>query len=101
MTSQESDFADDIASALKDAGWKIFRNLMRSTRERGVEIGTTEGMTVLDEKRVSDALTAIGIPHKRVAFHLNDNSTPIGFERGALYLVVNHHPEPTSTHRPK
>lgn len=94
--AESSDFADDLDVALKEAHWQTARMPNRSTRARGVSVGTVVGTRLGDTKRLSDALIAIGVSNSVVSFSKDDHSTSPWFEPNSLYLVVDHKPEPAA-----
>ncbi len=102
LDSESSDFADDFNSAITDAQWKTLRLRDRLTSKTGISLGVFEGTPELDpwnrpilklKKRIADALTAIEVPYNDVTFGKDDkNSTFTPFERGPIYLVIEHKP---------
>jgi hypothetical protein len=92
LDSESSDFADDFDSVFKGAHWETFRIGNRGTIEKGVSVGVVGGMHPVEIKRISDALTSIGVAHKDEAFRADDHSTSPWFQPDVLYLVVNRKP---------
>jgi len=93
VDAESSDLADDFDTAFKESHWQTLRIKNRITEDRGVSLGTVGGINTIFVKRVSDALTAIGVPHEDVSFSADDHSISPWFQPGVLYLVVNHKPE--------
>lgn len=93
---EAKDFADDFDTALIEAGWQTVRIVNRITTNRGVSVGTVAGTEMERAKRLSNALTAIGVPHRYVGFSAEDHSISPWFRAGVLYLVVDHKPEPSN-----
>lgn len=99
MDGEASDFADDFNSALQAANWETMRIVNRISSSFGVAVVTCEGTkepVLLRAKRLSEALSAVGIPHKLETFKDGDASTSPAFQAGYLYLVVEHKPLPTA-----
>ena len=97
---ETSDFADDFDSAIRDAKWDTarIRNHTDGAGVRyGVFVGTFEGTTLGDTQRISDALRSIGVAHEIKTFGVKDEKTMSPyFEKGVLYLVIEHKPVPTT-----
>ena len=94
LDTESMDFADDLASALKEAHWKPIRIKTLLSREYGLLIGTTsEEFNAKEPVRALDnALTSIGVPHRVAVFTAGDLSITPHIEINALYLVVHGHP---------
>lgn len=102
LDSESSDFADDFNAAIADAKWKTLRFKDRLTQRTGISLGVLEGTPRLDpwgrpiielKQRVGEALTGIGILYNDATFGKDDiHSTGVEFERGPIYLVVEHKP---------
>jgi len=104
LDTEGSDFADDFDAAFgeKGANWKTVRLKDRLTQNTGISLGVYEGTPKLDpfgrpilqlKQRIADALTAVGIPSHDVTFGEGDlHSTARQFERGPIYLVIEHKP---------
>jgi len=91
---EANDLADDLDSVFKAAHWNTARIANRITNNFGLSVVTVEGTALPREKRVSDALTAIGISHNVRKFKDGDASTSPAFQSGHLYIVVEHKPLP-------
>lgn len=91
---EASDFADDFDSALQAAHWDTLRIRNRISTKFGVAVVTVEGTVLSRTKRLSDALTSVGIPHDVTTFKAGDASTSPPFQAGYLYLVIEHKPLP-------
>ena len=94
---EASDFADDFDSALQAAHWQTLRIRNRITTKFGVSLVTVEGTVLARTKRLSDALTAVGISHETNTLKTSDTSLQSispKFEVGYLYLVIEHKPFP-------
>jgi hypothetical protein len=96
---EASDFADDFNSAVQSAGWQTLRIANRISIKFGLSVVTVDGTALPQTQRLSDALTAIGLPHDVTTVKNGDASTSPAFQAGFLYLVVEHKPLPTT--RPK
>jgi hypothetical protein len=92
IDSESSDFADDFDSALNAAKWKTLRVVNRITRKYGVMVGVVPGTNRPGAKRLSEALTAIGVLHEDATFKEGDASTSPAFQAGYIYLVIEHKP---------
>lgn len=97
------DFADDFDSALQAAHWQTGRIKNHITSRFGVSLLTVEGTALPSTKKLSDALTSIGITHDVIILKTNDstiNTIVPAFQAGYLYLVINHKPYPTLKNAP-
>jgi len=94
MDTESMDFADDLASALGDAGWETGRIKTLASRKYGVWLGTaSEALNAVEPVQALDkALTAIGVPHELVVFTAGDLSMTPPIRSNGLYLVVYGHP---------
>lgn len=81
---ESSDFADDFDAALRGAGWTTERKKTGLSAEYGVSIGMREGTNLEIAKRLSDALTSIGVPHRNKVFS--------DIEAGVSYLLIENKP---------
>jgi hypothetical protein len=91
---ESSAFADDFDTVFKEAGWKTRRYVNRITTESGVQLGTVEGTGGSSEvEEIRKELAAAGLEVKLASFRPDDHTTSPWFEKGVLYLVVNHKPE--------
>jgi hypothetical protein len=94
---EASDLADDFDFAIRASGWETLRIKNRITEKFGVSVVTTEGTGNLPGvKLLSDALTTIGVPHDTETVKDGDASTSPPFQKGFLYLIVEHKPLPTA-----
>jgi hypothetical protein len=99
MDGEASDFAGDFNSALQAANWTTLRIVNRISSSFGIAVVTCEGTkepVLLVAKRLSDALSAAGIPHESKTFKDGDASTSPSFQAGYVYLVVEHKPLPVA-----
>jgi len=96
MDAEASDFANDLEGALKEAGWSTIRIQNRITSRFGLSIVVTEGTPHFVEiNLLQRALSVIDVPHDFEIFKDGDTSTSPQFQKGILYLVVEHKPLPT------
>jgi hypothetical protein len=96
LDTESSDFADDFDSALRLANWETLRIKNRLSSKYGVSLGTATGTPFTPlVKKLSDALTAIGVSHDTTTFAVGDASTSPPFQAGALYLVIEQKPPPS------
>ena len=97
LDPESSDFADDFNTAIQSAGWQTVRYTNRLSTRYGVSIGVALGGAERPGAKVlSDALTAIGIPHEDVTFKDGDATMSPHFQAGHIYLVIEHKPLPTA-----
>jgi hypothetical protein len=97
VDTESADFADDLNSALHDAGWETVRIQNRISSRYGVSLGTVAGTSFSQgAMRLNEALTAIGIVHDNPVFAVGDASTSPAFQSGVLYLVVEQRPPVTN-----
>ncbi len=96
MDAESSDFANDFDVALREAHWQTMRIKNYTQNEYGVSIGIFEGTRLGDAKRLSDALSLIGISHVEETFDAKDQKTTSPwFQSDVLYLVIKHKPMPS------
>jgi hypothetical protein len=89
----DPEFAD-FDAALRDAQWETLRVSNRLSSAYGVSVDVVPGGRDRPGARVlSEALTAIGVPHHNVAFTDGDPSTSPHFQAGHIYLVIEHKPQ--------
>jgi hypothetical protein len=94
MDGEASDFADDFDSSFQAAHWQTKRIKNLISGKFGVFVVTAEGTSLPRTKLLSDALTAVGIPHEVTTVKDGDASTSPAFQAGFLYLVIEHKPLP-------
>jgi hypothetical protein len=98
---EAADFVDDFNSAFKGAHWDTLLIPNRITNSFGVSVVTAGGVSPERIKRVSDALTSVGVSHNLSTFKNGDASTSPAFQSGYLYLVVEHKPLPKADNAQK
>ena len=95
MDGEAADFADDFKSAVESAKWQTLRITNRISSKYGVAVVTCEGTpepVLAMAKKLSDALSKVGVAHESLTFKNGDASTSPAFQAGYLYLVVEHKP---------
>lgn len=97
--SEAADYAEDFESVFRRAGWETMRIRNHISTKFGLQLGVTEGTLLEGPKRISAALLSAQIPHQTVSFKDGDASTSPAFQKGVIYLVIEHKPEPVSTNR--
>jgi hypothetical protein len=98
MDGEGEDFANDFDSAFREANWRTRRCNDHVGMDRGVFLGTYEGGPTFDEeiRRISDALTSIGVAHARRIFTTKEkNSITLEFQTGVVYLFIARKPDVT------
>jgi hypothetical protein len=99
MDGEAADFADDFKSAVESANWQTARIVNRISSKFGIAVVTcegTQGPVLLLAKRLSNALSEVGVAHELTTFKDGDASTSPAFQAGYLYLVVEHKPLPAA-----
>jgi hypothetical protein len=99
LDGESSDFANDIDSAFKSAGWKTVRFANHLTSDRGLKIGMVGdpnipalGMPFV--LKVQKALSQAGVPCEIQALRADDHSLRAeGLEPRVLYLMIDRKPE--------
>jgi hypothetical protein len=92
MDPEASDFASDFESALQEADWQTQRMKNHTAKKYGIFIGMVAGTNVAGAKRLSDALTAISVPHEEIILSADDPTISPGFQPDTLYLLIGAKP---------
>jgi hypothetical protein len=92
MDPEASDFASDFESALQEADWQTQRMKNHTAKKYGVFIGMVAGTSVAGAKRLSDALTAMSVPHEEIILSADDPTISPGFQPDTLYLLIGAKP---------
>jgi hypothetical protein len=94
LDGESSDFANDLNDVFTTSGWKTLRYSNRITEERGILIGTVEGTKDGGEaEEIKEILATVDIEARPSSFKSDDHTTSPWFEKGVLYLVINHKPD--------
>jgi hypothetical protein len=93
MNDQEAfDFANDLDSVFRAAGWKTFRSSNRVNSGYGVLLGCVDCAEEPFVKSIDSALTSGGVRHNLVNLKNGDQSMSPNVEKGVLYLIVDEKP---------
>lgn len=93
LDPEGSDFADDLAAALKGGNWRPTRFVDWTRSDKGVQIGTVGGTEVPEYEALVAALDSADIQHGDFPIAGEDiNRISARFQPGFLYLLVGAKP---------